>query len=37
MDFSKLDTLKDKLDQHRPLSPEVLKNLHSDMGLSHPR
>ena len=33
MDFSKLDTLKDKLDQHRPLSPQILKNLHEDLIL----
>lgn len=33
MNFSKLDTLKDKLDQHRPLSPEILKNLHEDLVL----
>ena len=33
MDFSKLDRLKDKLDQHRPLSPEMIKNLHEDLVL----
>ena len=33
MDFSKLDALKNKLDQHRPLSPEMLKNLHEDLVL----
>jgi len=33
MDFTKLDALKDKLDRHRPLSPEVLKNLHEDLVL----
>ena len=27
MDFSKLDRLKEKLDRHRPLSPEISKNL----------
>ena len=33
MDFSKLNKLKDKLDQHRPLSPQILKNLHEDLVL----
>ncbi len=33
MDFSKLDRLKDKLDKHRPLSPEIIKNLHEDLVL----
>lgn len=33
MDFSKLDTLKDTLDQHRPLSPEMIQNLHEDLIL----
>jgi len=33
MDFSKLDRLKDRLDQHRPLSLEMVKNLHEDLVL----
>lgn len=31
--LKKLDTLKAKLDSRRPLSPEVLKNLHEDLVL----
>lgn len=31
MDFSKLDELKNKLDKYRPLSPQILKNLHEDL------
>ena len=33
MDFSKLDRLKSKLDAHRPLSKEMVKNLHEDLVL----
>jgi len=33
MDFSKLDKLKSKLDQHRPLSHEIVQNLHEDLLL----
>ena len=29
--YSHLDALKAKLDAHRPLAPEVIKNLHADM------
>ena len=31
MDFSKIDRLKAKLDQHRPLSKEITKNLHENL------
>lgn len=31
MDFSKIDKLKAKLDQHRPLSKEIIKNLHEHL------
>lgn len=33
IDFSKLDKLKSKLDDHRPLSTLILKNLHEDLLL----
>lgn len=33
MDFSHLDRLKAKLDAHRPLSKEMLSNLHEDLVL----
>ncbi len=33
MNFIKLDNLKAKLDNHRPLNNEVLKNLHEDLIL----
>ena len=33
MDFSHLDRLKAKLDAHRPLSQEMLSNLHEDLVL----
>lgn len=33
MDFSHLDRLKTKLDAHRPLSQEMLSNLHEDLVL----
>ena len=33
MNFAKLDNLKSKLDSHRPLSSEVLQNLHEDLVL----
>ncbi|WP_022657356.1 Fic family protein [Desulfovibrio desulfuricans] len=29
--YTRLDALKAKLDAHRPLAPEVVKNLHADM------
>jgi hypothetical protein len=28
--FENIDALKTKLDQHRPLSPAIVKNLHED-------
>ena len=31
MNFEKLDNLKVKLDSHRPLNPDVVKNLHEDL------
>ena len=31
MDFSKLDTLKEILDKHRPLSKEIVANLHENL------
>lgn len=33
IDFSKLDKLKSQLDSYRPLSPQILKNLHEDLLL----
>lgn len=33
MNFKKLDALKAKLDCHRPLNPDVVKNLHEDLVL----
>ncbi len=33
MDFSELDALKQKLDSYRPLSPEIVSNLHDDLVL----
>ena len=33
MNFAKLDNLKAKLDSHRPLNPDVVKNLHEDLVL----
>jgi Fic family protein len=33
MNFAKLDNLKAKLDSHRPLSPDIVKNLHEDLVL----
>ena len=33
MNFEKLDNFKAKLDSHRPLSPDVVKNLHEDLVL----
>ncbi|KAB7887423.1 Fic family protein [Poseidonibacter ostreae] len=33
MNFTKLDNLKAKLDSHRPLSADVVKNLHDDLVL----
>ena len=33
MNFTKLDNLKAKLDSHRPLSVDVVKNLHDDLVL----
>lgn len=33
MDFIKLDALKEKLDSYRPLSPEIVSNLHDDLVL----
>lgn len=33
MNFTKLDNLKAKLDSHRPLSPDIVKNLHEDLVL----
>lgn len=33
MAFEKLDSLKKKLDSHRPLNPDVLKSLHEDLIL----
>ena len=29
--FEIIDDLKNKLDQHRPLSPSIVKNLHEDL------
>lgn len=33
MNLEKLDKLKAKLDKHRPLSPQIVKNLHEDLVL----
>jgi len=33
MNYKKLDELKAKLDSHRPLSNDVLKNIHEDLVL----
>lgn len=33
IDYEKLDNLKVKLDAHRPLSPEIVQNLHDDLVL----
>ncbi|MEA2028240.1 MAG: Fic family protein, partial [Campylobacterota bacterium] len=33
MNYQKLDQLKAKLDAHRPLSKEIVNNLHEDMVL----
>ncbi len=33
IDFSKLDLLKSKLDYHRPLSSQIVQNLHEDLLL----
>jgi hypothetical protein len=30
--FEIIDDLKAKLDQHRPLSPAIVKNLHEDLS-----
>lgn len=34
MDFSELDRLKNELDQHRPLSQDMVHNLHEDLLLN---
>ncbi len=33
--FATLDTLKSKLDAHRPLAPELVRNLREDMVLRY--